>query len=213
LNELFREFRVGNAITRANPALKPESLFGAEAGFDWLGEATAFRFTAFRNSLSDLITNVTLSTSPTQIIRQRGNAASALSRGLEAEVHGRAGNWRGEVSYLFADARVSTGERVTQVPRHQGAGLVSYSRGGTLASLSVRSYARQFEDDRNLFVLPGFATVQLAVRQRLASSLSAIVAFENLFDREFLTGLTPAPAIGAPRLWRAGLRWDGAIRR
>ena len=28
-----------------------------------------------------------------------------------------------------------------------------------------------------------------------------------------VTGFTPVPAIGAPRLWRAGLRWEGRIRK
>jgi hypothetical protein len=35
---------------------------------------------------------------------------------------------------------------------------------------------------------------------------------ENALDRQFLTGRTPAPQIGAPRLFRVGLRWDGPIR-
>jgi outer membrane receptor protein involved in Fe transport len=216
LNELFREFRAGNTITMANRLLRPEKVFGAEAGFDWTGESGAFRFTAFRNSLTDLITNITLSSSPTQIVRQRGNAASALSRGMEAEYHQRlGGNFRGEVSYLFADSRYSTGERIPQVPRHQGSGQVVYLRGRTLASLGVRSYAAQFDDDRNQFLLPGFATVQLMVRQRIVKSFSASASVENLLDRGYLTSWsTPTvPTVGAPRLWRVGLRWDGAVRR
>src|SRR5205823_13665907 len=114
-----------------NPELRPESLFGAEAGFDVLTESGAFRFTAFRNSLTDLVTNVTLSTSPTQIIRQRGNAAAALSRGMEAEFRENFGHWRAELSYLFADSRFATGKRVAQVPRHQGSGQIGYQRNGT----------------------------------------------------------------------------------
>ena len=34
LNELYREFRVGNAVTQANPLLQPETLFGGEVGAD-----------------------------------------------------------------------------------------------------------------------------------------------------------------------------------
>jgi outer membrane receptor protein involved in Fe transport len=69
----------------------------------------------------------------------------------------------------------------------------------------------QFEDDINLFRLPGFATVQFTLQQRLTRSLSAIAGFENLLDREYLTGFSPTPTIGAPRLWRVGLRWDGKL--
>jgi outer membrane receptor protein involved in Fe transport len=214
LNELFREFRAGNTITRANPLLRPETLFGAEVGFDWVGESNNLRVTAFRNSLKDLITNITLSTSPTPIVRQRGNAAAVLSRGWEAEFHQRLGPvLRAEASYLFADSRYSTGERVAQVPRHQGSAQLTAQRGGTLASVSMRSYGAQFDDDRNLFLLPGYATLQAVLRQRLAQSVWAVVAIENAFDRQYLTAFSPTPMIGTPRLWRVGLRWDGAIRK
>ena len=37
LNELYRPFRVGNDVTQANAALRPEKLYGAELGYasDW----------------------------------------------------------------------------------------------------------------------------------------------------------------------------------
>ena len=215
LNELFREFRAGNTITRANPNLLPESLFGAETGFDFTGESSSFRFTAFRNSLTDLISNITLSTSPTQIVRQRGNAASALSRGLEAEYHKRIGEFRAEFSYLYASSFYSTGKRIAQVPLHQGSAQLIWQHGGTMASAGLRSYSSQYDDDLNQFLLPGFATVQVVVRQRLTRSLSAQAAFENLLDHQFLTSWTTAtvPTIGMPRMWRVGLRWDGAIHK
>jgi outer membrane cobalamin receptor len=209
LNELYREFRAGNAVTLPNAGLLPEKVFGAETGIDLIGENARARFTFFRNDLTDLITNVTLSVTPTLITRQRRNAASALNRGMEAELFGR---WRflhGEVAYLFADSRFATGERVPQVPRHQGSAQLTAEYGKTLLSGGVRSYGLQYEDERNLFALPGFAVVQLMVRHRLTNQFSALAAFENLLDREFLTGYSPTPTIGAPRLWRVGLRWDG----
>jgi outer membrane receptor protein involved in Fe transport len=212
LNELFREFRVGNAVTQANAALRPETLLGAEAGVDWIGESGAVRLTLYRNSLEDLITNVTLSTSPNLIVRQRRNAAEALSRGFELEGRQSWRGWRGEAAYLYVDSRFEGGARVPQIPRHQGSAQLSYARGGTLASLGVRSYAAQFEDELNRFLLPGFAAVQFMVQQRVARGLAATLAVENLFDREYLTGFSPTPTIGAPRLWRAGLRWEGRIR-
>ena len=216
LNELYREFRAGSTDTLANPLLRPEKVFGAEAGIDWNGESGAFRFTAFRNSLTDLITNVTLSSSPTQIVRQRANAASALSRGLEAEYHQRLGaDFHAQVSYLFADSRYATGLRIAQVPRHQGSGQVIYQHRGTLASAGVRAYSDQFDDDLNQFLLPGFATLQLLFRQHIVRSLSASVEVQNLLDRGYLTSWsTPTvPTVGAPRIWQVGLRWDGAVRR
>lgn len=211
LNELFREFRVGNAITQPNPDLRAETLFGAEVGLDYRAEAHGARITFFRNEISDLITNVTLSASPDQIVRQRRNAAAALTRGVELEAFARWRSWRAEAAALYADSRFTGAARVPQVPRWQGSSQLNWQRGGTMVSLGARAYAAQFEDDRNLFRLPGFATMQLMARQRFAGGLSASVAFENLLGRLYYAGFTPTPTIGAPRLWRAGLRWEGSL--
>jgi outer membrane receptor protein involved in Fe transport len=210
LNELYREFRAGNAVTLANAALRSETLFGAEAGFDYVGEGAKFSATAFRNSMDDLITNVTLRLGPT-ITRQRQNAAGALARGIELDVQKRWRHFSGDLAYLFVDSRFDTGERIPQVPKHQGSASLTYSRGGTLASVSTRSYAAQFEDDLNRFLLPGFAAVQIAARQQITGGLSAVLAIENLLDRTYVVGFSPTPLIGAPRLWRAGLRWEGRV--
>lgn len=207
LNELYREFRAGNAVTQANPNLRQETLMGVEGGVDLIGETRRAGITFFRNSIDNIITNVTLSSTPAQIIRQRRNAAQALSRGVEFDARQRYGNFLGEISYLYADSRFRTGPRLPQIPRHQGSAQVSYVRGGTLLAVGTRSFAFQFEDDLNSFILPGYITYQFSVRQRVAKDLSAVVSMENAFNRTFLVGFSPTPNIGAPRLWRIGLRW------
>jgi outer membrane receptor protein involved in Fe transport len=211
LNELYREFRAGNAVTQANPLLQPETLFGAEAGFDFVGESSHVTVTLYRNRIEDLITNVTLSSTPALIVRQRRNAAAALTRGVDINGQKNYRNFRGEVGYLYAESRYSTGERIPQVPKHQGSAQLSYDKGPTLASIGIRSYSYQFEDDRNTFLLPGFASVQVTVRQRFTKTLSGIVAVENMLNREYLVGFSPVPLIGSPRLFRIGLRWDGRL--
>ena len=212
LNELYREFRVGNTDTQPNAKLRPETVFGAEAGVDWVGETGSIRLTAYRNSLDNLITNVTLSSSPSLIVRQRQNAAAAISRGVEADFHKSLGHFSGDLRYLFVDSRYVTGPRVAQIPKHQGTGELSYRRGGTYASAGMRSFDYQFDDDLNLFRLPGYATLQLVVMQRLVKSLSMEVAVENTLARVYYTAFTPTPNIGAPRLYRVGLKWDGRLK-
>jgi len=206
LNELYREFRQGNTDTLPNPALRPETVFGAEIGFDFVGESARASLTFYRNSLDSLITNVTLQTGA-NIIRQRQNAAAALSRGMEATVRRDFGPFHGEISYLFADSRFSTRFRISQVPRNQGSARLTYQHKGTLLSAGVRAYSLQFDDDLNLFALPGFATAQAEVSQRLTKQLTVRAAFENLLDRQYIVALTPTPNTGSPRLWRIGLRW------
>jgi len=211
LNELYREFRAGNAVTQANPALRPESVIGGELGLDFTGENVRAGVSAFHNEVKNVVTNVTLLTTPAQIIRQRRNAAQARSRGVEADVQHRWRGWRSELSYLFADSRFTTRLRVPQVPKHHGSAQVTWSSTRTFVTGGVRSHALQFEDDLNRLVLPGFAAVHVTLRQQIRAGLSAQLVFENLLDREYWTGFTTIPATGPPRLWRAGLRWDGKI--
>jgi outer membrane cobalamin receptor len=211
LNELYREFRAGNTITQANAALRTERLWAAEGGLDFNGEAFTLRMGGFYKEVSDLIANVTLSATATQVVRQRRNAAAARLRGAEIEFEKRLKHFRLEMSYLLADSRFSTRERLPQVPKHQGSAQLSYSRGGTLVTLGLRTSALQFEDDRNTQLLPGFALLQLSARQNLWRGLKATLGMENLADRRILTGFTPFPQTGAPFLVRAGLRWDGKL--
>lgn len=211
LNELFREFRAGNAITQANANLLPEKLWAAESGVDYRGESFTVRAGGYWNGVSDLITNVTLLNTPAQIIRQRQNAAAATVRGLEAEFEKRYRSLRYEMSYLFADSRYSTRERLPQVPKHQGSAQLTWYREGTLITLGLRSSGLQFEDDRNTQLLPGFAWLQLSARQQLKKGLFATFNVENMANRRILTGFTPFPQTGAPLLFRIGLRYDGGL--
>lgn len=213
LNELYRDFRVGNAETRANAGLLPETLFGAEAGLDVIGENARFTVSLYRNELKNVITNVTLSSTPQLIVRQRQNAAEALTRGVDMQADYRWRQWRFDLGYLFAESTFSTRERIPQVPKHAGNAQLTYATDSTLASVGLRSYSLQFEDDRNQFKLPGYASLQLSARQRLKGPFWATLSIENALDREFLTGFTPVPLVGAPFLWRGGLRWDGSLRR
>ncbi|MEP7366845.1 MAG: TonB-dependent receptor, partial [Acidobacteriota bacterium] len=162
LNELYREFRAGNAVTRPNDQLQPETLNGVEAGGDYTGEHGRYSLTFFRNSMENLVGNITLSSSPTQIIRQRQNIASALARGLELDLRQRVfPRVELEGNYLYADSRVSTGLRTPQVAKHYGSAQATYFANKTLLSAGVRTSAFQFDDDLNTFRLPGYAAVHL----------------------------------------------------
>ena len=174
-------------------------------------ESEPASLTLFRDDLSQLIANATLSISPTLILRQRRNLSSGLSRGVETSFNHRWRNLSADLGYLYADARLSTGPRLAQVPKQQGTGSLTYSTDATLVSFGVRSFGLQFDDDLNRFKLPGYAALQLAAQQRLKHGLYAQASVENLLDRQYLVALTPTPNTGAPRLWRIGLRWDGVI--
>jgi outer membrane cobalamin receptor len=212
LNELYRNFRVGNVLTLANPALVPEGLVGVEAGVDWTHESTQVSLTLFRDDLENLVDNATLRITPGLILRQRTNFPGGLSRGIETNVLHRWSRWSAQAGYLFADARLATGQRIPQVPKQQGTAQLAYSARSTLVSFGIRAFGLQFDDDLNQFRLPGYAALQLAAEQHLTKSLSAVAAIENLLDRTYLVALTPFPNTGEPRLWRVGLRWSGWMK-
>src|SRR5215217_5476110 len=75
LNELYRNFRVGNVVTNANADLSAERLTGGEAGvgFHQLDERLFVRGNVFWSDIDDSIANVTLTTTPALITRQRQN--------------------------------------------------------------------------------------------------------------------------------------------
>lgn len=208
LNELFREFRAGNAVTLANPALQPEALTGVETGVDWRHDNTVVSLTLFRNDLSDLITNVTRSVTPQLITRQRDNAAAALVRGVEATLRQSWRRWRAEFSWLYADSRFSTGLRIPQIPKNQGSAQLFWTTSKTFLSGGVRSSSLQLEDDLNLFRLPGFAVWHITVRQRVGGPWSLTFAMENALDKDVIAGYSPVPTLASPRMIRAGVRFD-----
>jgi outer membrane receptor protein involved in Fe transport len=85
LNELYRNFRVGNVVTNANADLRAERLTGGEAGigFSPLGERLFVRGNVFWSDIDDSIANVTLTTTPALITRQRQNLGAIRARGVE----------------------------------------------------------------------------------------------------------------------------------
>jgi outer membrane receptor protein involved in Fe transport len=149
-----------------------------------------------------------VSVTPQLITRRRGNAAGASVRGVEADVRASWGGWTAEAAWLLADSRFSTRERLPQVPRQQGSLQLAWSRGRTILAAGLRASTYQFEDDRNLFPLAGYALFHLTARQRISTGLAATFALENAFNREFIVAVSPTPLTGAPRLWRLGLRWE-----
>ena len=94
LNELYRGFRAGNVFTEANPNLRAERLTGAEGGAIVTGwnQRLMLRGNFFWNRITRPVANVTLTTTPNLITRQRLNLGSTRSQGLELELSGHVSN-------------------------------------------------------------------------------------------------------------------------
>ena len=220
LNELYRSFRLGNVLTEANSALRAERLTGAEAG------ANAFAFTRrmqlhgtfFWNDVVDPIANVTLSTTPLPVIRQRQNLGKTRSRGLDFDT---SFNVTGNVSfsggYQFVDAMVLgttlDGLRVPEVPRHQFTLRAQYWNPQRIAFSAQARYAgAQFDDDLNQLRLERYFIIDLYAGRALSKKVEAFVAVENALNQRYDVSLTasaggtPVRTLGPPFLARIGMR-------
>jgi outer membrane receptor protein involved in Fe transport len=215
LNERLRSFRAGNTVTLNNPALDAERVTGGDVTLAWEPRRVSLRATVFAARLEDAVTNVTLTTTPTLITRERRNAGRIGSRGLEVE-------GRLQVSPTLAvtgtlawtrsrfdesDEPGLEGNRVPQVPTAQGGFDVRWQPlAASMVAAQVRWTGTQFDDDRNMFELGKSGVVDLMGEHRFVESLRGFVAFENLLDADYDTGRTPLRTVGPPRRVRAGVR-------
>jgi outer membrane receptor protein involved in Fe transport len=217
LNELYRGFRVGNVQTNPNDQLGPEKLKGAEGGLDWhLGSNVTARFTGFWNELQNAVSNLTVSTLPTLIIRRRANVGEIRAQGIESSLSVRwHRDWSLQGAYLWSDSKITEfqpnptleSKLLPQVPRHRVSASLSYSNPRLLSAfLSARFVGAQFDDDLNAFLLGNFAVLDFHVSRSLHRSLSIYASAENVFDRRFSVAKTPLENIGAPRMLHAGLK-------
>jgi outer membrane receptor protein involved in Fe transport len=230
LNELYRGFRAGNVFTEFNPNLRAERLTGAEGGAIVTGwdQRVMLRGNFFWNQITRPVANVTLTTTPNLITRQRQNLGSTRSQGVELEASGRLSN---SVTlsggYVYTDASVTSftidpalaglnpslvGLDVPQVPRHQFTFQASYFRPFVLLGVQGRFGGNQFDDDQNTLLLRRYFVLDASASHTLRHGIELFVAVENLTNRRYDVGRTPVLTVGPPILARAGLRLQFGAR-
>ena len=224
LNELYRGFRAGNVFTENNANLRAERLTGAEGGAIVTGwnQRLMLRGNYFWNEITRPIANVTLTTTPSLIIRQRQNLGSTVSQGVELEASGQVRNSiMVSGGYEYTNATVTSftvdpalaglnpslvGLNIPQVPRHQFDFQVRYSRPFILLGVQGRFGGNQFDDDQNTLLLRRYFTLDLNATHALRPGVDVFVAVENLLNQRYDVGRTPVLTVGPPILARAGLR-------
>jgi outer membrane receptor protein involved in Fe transport len=216
LNELHRSFRVGNVVTLADPALRAERLRGAETGvLVARGGTVSARAAVFWLEVRDTIANVTLSSTPALVTRQRRNLGRIRSRGTEVEVEVRpGGRWVLSGSAALTAATVRSfpadpaleGLRVPQVARRSGSLQARYEGRRLRVSAQARFSGSQFEDDLNRLPLAGFGTLDLQVSYAPRPQWEVFAAVENTLDTDQEIGRTPVVTLAPPRVIRAGVR-------
>jgi len=217
LHELYRDFRVGNAMTLANPYLRAERLTGGEGGARYVAwrDRLAVSGNFFWNDVARPVANVTLSTTPALITRQRENLGRIRSRGVALEAELRlSGHWSAAAGYQYADSTVlefqanpaMVGLDLPQQARHQLSLRAAYSRSSWSFALQGRAIGRQFDDDLNLYALAPYFNLDAWASRSIGRHAEAFLAVQNVLNQQFEAGKTPVTTLGAPILARAGIR-------
>ena len=228
LNELYRTFRVGNVLTLNNAGLNAERLTGAEAGVNvtgWGGRLTT-RGTFFWSDIVNPVANVTLTTTPTLITRQKDNLGRTRSRGVELDgIVKVSGNVQVSAGYAYTAATVVSypgnpggvdlvGLDVAQVPRNVFTWEARYWNPSRLmVSLIGRFVGQQFDDDQNQFPLDRFYTMDAQVGRAVTRNVEIYGAVENLTNQRYQVAKTPVVNLGPPILFRVGVRLNYPARR
>jgi outer membrane receptor protein involved in Fe transport len=221
LNELYRNFRVGNVVTKANDQLRAERLSAGEAGAIVSGweQRLMVRGNFFWNEITRPIANLTLSSTPDLITRQRQNLGRTRSRGVEVEANAQVtSSLTISGGYALTDATVTAfpadprlvGRRLPQVPRHVFTLQAQYAKTWGTLGVQGRFSGVQFDDDRNTLPLRRYFTLDAFASHALRPHLEVFAAAENLTSQRYDVARTPVLTVGPPIMARVGLRvWAG----
>lgn len=216
LNELYRGFRVGSVITNANENLRAERAGNFEAGASFSKNKFYLRGNFFATTISDPVSNVTLTTTPSLITRQRRNAGKIKVRGAEIEAETRIQRFKISAGYLFSDSRVAEfpanrtleNRRVPQTARHQFTLQTNYAVKSWDFAVQSRASSAQFDDDLNTFRLEPYFQADAFVSKRFGENLQIFTGIENIFNSRYSVGRTPLRTVSSPINVRVGVRWN-----
>jgi outer membrane receptor protein involved in Fe transport len=221
LNELYRPFQVGTVLTDANPALRPETSWGAELGPELVMDTWIARATGFWNELDQPIDNVTLATPLADgATRQRQNLGHARVNGVELEASWRpTQRWIANAAYTLVRPTVTAapglpdlvGKDLAQDPRHRASASLTFDDERIVtATAQVRLIGRAYEDDLNTLPMDRYVVVDALIERRVVGRLDAFADAQNLFDARYLVGRAGVDTLGPPRVVLVGLRLTSA---
>jgi len=234
LNELYRPFRVGDDITEANPALRPERLTGGEVGLRLTPHpAVRLEATLFRAVLENAVDNVELSRTPGPYaplgvfvpaggsVSQRLNLDEVTVDGVEVQATlTPADSLTFSLSWLYSDGEITDagafaalqGNRLGQAPRHQGTAEAAWRPiPSVVTRLQLRGATDAFEGSDNTATLDGYVTADAYLGWDATADVHLYATVENLADRDVQTGIRADGLVnvGPGRQWLLGVkaRW------
>ena len=209
LRELYHSARIRSGVNLVNnPTLAPERLVGLEGGIDVEFNRVSFGLTLFRNTVEDLIQNITRGTSgdspeyiePCGLIganetcRELDNVGEMRATGLELEtIYRPSETWMLQLSYLYNDTEITeapdnpqlVGNQVRQAPEHSFTARVRNSNRWFDTSLLARYVGERYEDDLNNLKVDDFLLFDLYFSRQISDQAELFLSVENLFDEEY----------------------------
>lgn len=226
INELYRQFQVGQEITLANPHLQSERATGWETGLQFAvpQRNTVVRASYFWTEVNRPVTSLTISATPTKVVLQRENLGQIRSRGISLDYESQPLSWLSITGgYQYANATVTqfaqdpslVGKWIPQVAHNMATAQVRAMQPKLgVAELLGTISGRQYDDDANTFLLHGYFQLDGYVAHAFNSHAEIYGAVNNIFDREIQVGRTPLLTLGTPRMASIGIRfhskdWNG----
>jgi outer membrane receptor protein involved in Fe transport len=216
LRELYRNSQSGASTVMANPFLKPETLTGAELGYEWAGSRAHLEVNVFRNDIKGIQVRVPVAGGGGNVV-QNINAGSARAQGVELMTDVRLSpRWSVDAGYTYCDSttvdtpvdRSIEGKILPDVAPHYGSLSVRYvSTHGTSVDVRGRVVSRSYGEPANVVPAPAHRILDLAVSHPVRGWIDAYAMLENAFDDHYFYVLTPTSfRNGQPRAFSAGLR-------
>ena len=235
LRELYYSAFIRSGVRLVNnPELEPERLVGAEFGGDLaLGENARLRLTVFRNTVEDLVQNITRGQTgdapgnvepcgligPNETCRELDNVGEMRATGLELEAEFEpAARWQLSLSYLYNDTEITrapdnpalVGNRVRQAPQHSLTARLRHDGRWFASSLMARYVGKRYEDDLNRLEVDDFLLFDLYLSRPIGAGGEVFVQVENLLDEEYEVRVSNSGdiEIGRSRFVGVGLRFS-----
>ena len=207
LDNLYREFTSPGFVLIPNPQVRPEVLWGEEAGVDIAREPFHGQVNFFYNTIRDQINFVTTSYSPIYTV-QVANIGETRSLGVEAMGDLQlTDSLSTGVSYSYTNAEIISyspdpsieGNRVPNVPVHSFSAVARYNQAaGAKLEVRFRFLSTAWDDTGNTLKLDAHTVVDASASYPIWKYAEVFVIGQNLLNNKYVATTAGGTQLGPP---------------
>lgn len=216
LRELYRDTQSGITKLLANPYLEPETLVGADLGFEWAASRAHVEVNVFRNDIEGLQVRTAVPGQGPNVVRNE-NVGKGRSQGLEFMTDVRLSQrFSVNAGYTYSDSKIVEnkvdptveGKQIPDVAKHYGTLALRFRAArGTAIDLRGRVLSRSYGEPANVVPAPAHRILDVSVSHPVRSWMDAYALLENALDEPYFYVLTPTSfRTGQSRTFSAGVR-------